>query len=182
MMTERISGLRRGMIVDMNARGLSEGSQRAHVRSCKRFAAFLGRSPETASREGIRRFQLHLAEGKVSIVLNPALHHVLVREIIDVLQIVKPDHQPCRLCLTIDRFEESSKALIERQPRHQRRQMNQAMAHVDDRIETLTKKIGTCAATADRPNGKHRKSGLQEPVPGIISQTSPQKNPFDSIV
>ena len=66
-MTERISALRRRMIEDMNARGLSVGSQRAHIRSCKRFAAFLGRSPEAAMREDIRRFQLHLAEEKVSI-------------------------------------------------------------------------------------------------------------------
>lgn len=55
------------MIEDMNARGLSVGSQRAHIRSCKRFAVFLKRSPETSSREDIRRFQLHLAEDKVSI-------------------------------------------------------------------------------------------------------------------
>jgi integrase/recombinase XerD len=66
-MTERISALRRRMIEDMNARGLSVGSQRAHIRSCRRFAAFLKRSPEAASREDIRRFQLYLAEEKVSI-------------------------------------------------------------------------------------------------------------------
>ena len=66
-MTERISALRRRMIEDMNARGLSLGSQRAHIRSCKRFAAFLKRSPDSATREDIRRFQLHLAEEKVSI-------------------------------------------------------------------------------------------------------------------
>jgi integrase/recombinase XerD len=34
---------------------------------CKRFAAFLKRSPETATFEDIRRFQLHLAETGVSI-------------------------------------------------------------------------------------------------------------------
>ena len=66
-MTERISALRLRMIEDMNARGLSAGGQRAHIRSCKRFAAFLGYSPETATRDDIRRFQLHLAEEAVSI-------------------------------------------------------------------------------------------------------------------
>ena len=66
-MTEKTSALRRRMIEDMNARGLSVGGQRAHIRSCKRFAAFLGRSPETATRDDIRRFQLHLAEEAVSI-------------------------------------------------------------------------------------------------------------------
>jgi len=38
-----------------------------HIRSCKRFAAFLKRSPETATLEDIRGFQLHLSETGVSI-------------------------------------------------------------------------------------------------------------------
>ena len=55
------------MVEDMNARKLCAGTQRGHIRSCKRFAAFLKRSPETAMFEDIRRFQLHLAETGVSI-------------------------------------------------------------------------------------------------------------------
>jgi integrase-like protein len=43
------------------------GTQRGHIRSCRRFAAFLNRSPDTATTEDIRRFQLHLAEADVSI-------------------------------------------------------------------------------------------------------------------
>ena len=41
--------------------------QRSHIYSCKRFAAFLKRSPDTATAEDIRRFQLHLAETGMSI-------------------------------------------------------------------------------------------------------------------
>src|SRR5213079_1771734 len=52
---------------DMNARKLCAGTQRGHIHSCKRFAAFLNRSPDTATTEDIRRFQLHLAEAGVSI-------------------------------------------------------------------------------------------------------------------
>jgi site-specific recombinase XerD len=44
-----------------------ESTQRGHIRSCKRFTAFLKRSPDTATREDIRRFQLHLADAGVSI-------------------------------------------------------------------------------------------------------------------
>jgi len=55
------------MIEDMNARKLCAGTQRGHIRSCRRFAAFLKRSPETATFEDIRRFQLYLAETGVSI-------------------------------------------------------------------------------------------------------------------
>ena len=48
MSTDVISPLRQRMIEDMNARTLCAGTQRGHIRSCKRFAAFLKRSPETA--------------------------------------------------------------------------------------------------------------------------------------
>ena len=62
MTTMTISPLRQRMIEDMNARKLGPHSQRSHIHSCKRFAAFLKRSPDTATAEDIRRFQLHLIE------------------------------------------------------------------------------------------------------------------------
>jgi integrase/recombinase XerD len=67
MSTVSVSPLRRRMIEDMNARKLGAGTQRGHVASCKRFAAFLKRSPDTATLEDIRRFQLHLAQTDLSI-------------------------------------------------------------------------------------------------------------------
>jgi integrase/recombinase XerD len=67
MSTETVSPLRQRMIEDMNARKLGPHSQRSHIHSCKRFAAFLKRSPETATPEDIRRFQLHLSEIGLSI-------------------------------------------------------------------------------------------------------------------
>jgi site-specific recombinase XerD len=67
MGTDAISPLRQRMIEDMNARKLCAGTQAGHIRSCKRFAAFLKRSPDTATAEDIRLFQLHLAETGVSI-------------------------------------------------------------------------------------------------------------------
>lgn len=67
MSTGRVSPLRQRMIEDMNSRKLGPHSQRSHISSCKRFAAFLRRSPETATCEDIRLFQLHLAETGMSI-------------------------------------------------------------------------------------------------------------------
>ena len=67
MSTEAVSPLRQRMIEDMNARKLGAGTQSGHIRSCLRFAAFLKRSPDTATLEDIRLFQLHLAETGVSI-------------------------------------------------------------------------------------------------------------------
>ena len=62
-----VSPLRQRMIEDMKARKLGAHSQKSHIDSCKRLAAFLKRSPETATADDIRRFQLHLAETGVSI-------------------------------------------------------------------------------------------------------------------
>jgi site-specific recombinase XerD len=67
MSTDTVSALRQRMIEDMNARKLGAHSQRSHIYSCKRFAAFLKRSPDTATLEDIRQFQLHLAETGMSI-------------------------------------------------------------------------------------------------------------------
>jgi integrase/recombinase XerD len=67
MPTDTISPLRQRMIEDMDSRKLGVHTQRSHLYSCKRFAAFLKRSPDTATAEDIRLFQLHLAETGMSI-------------------------------------------------------------------------------------------------------------------
>src|SRR3974390_2354747 len=67
MTTDTISTLRQRMLEAINARKLCAGTQRGHISSCQRFAAFLKRSPDTATLEDIRRFQLHLAETGASI-------------------------------------------------------------------------------------------------------------------
>lgn len=67
MSTDAISPLRQRMIEDMSARQLHPVTQKGHIRACKRFAAFLKRSPDTATSDDLRRFQLHLAESRLSI-------------------------------------------------------------------------------------------------------------------
>jgi len=67
MDTDAISPVRQRMIEDMNSRKLGAHTQGSHIYSCKRFAAFLKRSPDTAILEDIRLFQLHLAETGMSI-------------------------------------------------------------------------------------------------------------------
>ena len=68
-----ISPLQARMIEDMNARKLDVGTQKGHIRACKRFAAFLKRSPATATVEDLRLFQVHLAESGVSISTRNAI-------------------------------------------------------------------------------------------------------------
>ena len=65
--TTTVSPLRQRMIEDMAARKLGPHSQRSHIHSCRRFAAFLKRSPDTATADDIRRFQLYLIESGLSI-------------------------------------------------------------------------------------------------------------------
>jgi integrase/recombinase XerD len=67
MSTDAATPLRQRMIEDMNARKLGAHSQRSHISSCRRFAAFLKRSPDTAAPDDVRRLQLHLAETGMSI-------------------------------------------------------------------------------------------------------------------
>ena len=67
MGTDTSSKLRQRMIEDMTARKLGRHSQRSHIHSCIRFAAFLGRSPDTATADDIRGFQLFLIESGLSI-------------------------------------------------------------------------------------------------------------------
>ena len=67
MGTNTISRLRQRMLEDMRARKLSTATQTGHIRGCRRFAAFLQRSPDTATAEDVRRFQLHLSESGISI-------------------------------------------------------------------------------------------------------------------
>jgi integrase/recombinase XerD len=57
-----VSPLRRRMLDDMAMRGLREETQRDYIRFVRSFAAVLGRSPDTATAEDVRRFQIHQAE------------------------------------------------------------------------------------------------------------------------
>lgn len=59
---QAISPLRQRMIDDMTIRKMAPKTQAAYIRAVKNFTDFLGRSPDTASPEDLRRFQLHLAQ------------------------------------------------------------------------------------------------------------------------
>jgi integrase/recombinase XerD len=66
-MTDKpISPLRQRMIEDMTVRHFAEKAQTDYIRYVKNFAAFLGRSPDTASAEDLRLFQQHMTKTHVS--------------------------------------------------------------------------------------------------------------------
>ena len=66
MSKKPVSPLRQRLIDDMTARRFSEDTKRDYVRNVRKFAAFLGRSPDTATSDDLRRFQLHMAQQQVS--------------------------------------------------------------------------------------------------------------------
>ena len=76
MTDEAMSPLRRRMIEDMTIRKLAPKTQQGYVRIIRNFAAFLGRPPNTASFEDVRRFQLHLVNNGAQI---PILNHSIRR-------------------------------------------------------------------------------------------------------
>lgn len=61
-----VSPLRQRMIEDMRLRKLAERTQTGYIRAVKNFTRFLGRSPDQASAEDLRAFQLHMTSMGVS--------------------------------------------------------------------------------------------------------------------
>jgi site-specific recombinase XerD len=72
--TQAISPLRQRMIDDMRMRKLSPKTQSHYLRAVRQFAGYLGRSPDTATVEDLRRYQLHLVDhGTSPVSLNAAI-------------------------------------------------------------------------------------------------------------
>jgi integrase/recombinase XerD len=65
MSEKPISDLRRRMLEDMAVRQFGEKTKHDYIRHIESFARFLGRSPDTATAEDVRRFQVHLTESGV---------------------------------------------------------------------------------------------------------------------
>ena len=63
---ERTTPLRKRMIEDIRIREMGEKAQRAHIRAIKDFAAFLKRSPDTATPDDLRAYQLHMTDTGVT--------------------------------------------------------------------------------------------------------------------
>lgn len=62
----------------MRIRGMEDKAQRSHIPAIKGFAAFLGRSPDTATPEDLRAYQLHMTDTGVSGQYNDLDCHIVV--------------------------------------------------------------------------------------------------------
>lgn len=63
---DNISPLRQRMLDDMRLRNFSPKTQSGYIRAVKQFAGFLGRSPDNATAEDLRSFQLDLVDRGIS--------------------------------------------------------------------------------------------------------------------
>src|SRR6516164_6098182 len=91
------------MIEDMTIRKSAPKTQHDYVQRVKNFAAFLGRSPDTASFEDVRRYQLHLAASGVGVpTINQTVSTLRFffrvtlkrHEIVEHTHVI---HEPCKL-------------------------------------------------------------------------------------
>jgi site-specific recombinase XerD len=72
--TRPISALRQRMVEDMRMRKLAPKTQAAYIRSVRQLAAYLRRSPDTATAEDLRNYQLYLVDhGTSPISLNASI-------------------------------------------------------------------------------------------------------------
>ncbi len=67
LMPVAVSPLRQRLIDEMEIRRFGRETQRNYIRDVGRFATFLGRSPDTATAEEVRRFQVEQRELGVSV-------------------------------------------------------------------------------------------------------------------
>ena len=66
--------LRQRMLEDMRMRKMAEHTQEGYIRAVRKLASFLGRSPDTATVEELRRFQLHLVDsGAGPVTINATI-------------------------------------------------------------------------------------------------------------
>jgi site-specific recombinase XerD len=72
--THTISPLRQRMLDDIRSRKFAPKTQTGYIRAVKRLAGYLGRSPDSATVEDLRRFQLYLVDhGTSPITLNATI-------------------------------------------------------------------------------------------------------------
>ena len=72
--TQPISPLRQRMTEDMQLRKLAPKTQTSYIRAVKKLADYLGHSPDTATAEDLRQFQLHLTDkGTSRITINATI-------------------------------------------------------------------------------------------------------------
>lgn len=120
-----ISPLRQRMLDDMRMRKFGEKTQLDYVRAVRNFTKYLGRSPDTATVEDLRNYQLHMVDHGISPAsLNSAISGLkffftvtLDRE--EVMAKMQPVHLPSKLPVILSREEVRRLIAATRNLKHQ---------------------------------------------------------------
>jgi len=109
--TPAISPLRQRMLDDMRMRRFGDKTQSDYQRAVRNFAKYLGRSPDTATVEDLRRYQLHLVDHGISPAsLNAAISGLkfffdVTLDRGQVMAKMQPVHLPRKLPVILSREE-----------------------------------------------------------------------------
>lgn len=106
-----VSPLRQRMLDDMRMRKFGDKTQSDYQRAVRNFAKYLGRSPDTATVEDLRRYQLHLVDHGISPAsLNAAISGLkfffdVTLDRGQVMAKMQPVHLPRKLPVILSREE-----------------------------------------------------------------------------
>ena len=109
--SQTISPLRQRMLEDLRMRKLNPKTQSQYLRAVRQFACFLGRPPDTASVEDLRRYQLHLVDHGISPAsLNAAISGLhfffdVTLDHVELMARMQPVHLPRTLPVILSREE-----------------------------------------------------------------------------
>lgn len=123
--TPVVSPLRQRMIDDMRMRKFGEKTQLDYLRAVRNFAKYLGRSPDTAVVEDLRRYQLHLVDqGTLPASLNSAISGLkfffnVTLDRGELMAKMQPVHLPRRLPVILSREEVGRLIAAARNLKHQ---------------------------------------------------------------
>src|SRR6516225_10239239 len=110
-LAQAVSPLRQRMLDDMRMRKLAGQTQTAYVRAVYRLAAYLDRSPDTATAEDLRRFQLDMVDhGTSPITVNATITGLkfffeVTLDHAEVMRKTQPVHVPRVLPVVLSRAE-----------------------------------------------------------------------------
>ena len=123
--TKPISPLRRRMIEDMALRKLAPKTQSHYLRAVINFTRYLGRSPDTATPEDLRRYQLHLVEAGISpVMLNATItalrfFFAVTLDRADAMAKMSPVREPRKLPVVLSREEAARLIVAAGKPKYQ---------------------------------------------------------------
>ena len=178
--TKPISPLRQRMLDDMRMRKLSDKTQSHYIRAVVNLTRFLGHSPDTATAEDLRRYQLHLVEhGRTRTSLNRTITALrfffgVTLDRLDALAKMSPVREPRKLPVVLSGEEVAHLIEAAGTPKYQAALTNHLPTIVD------VSAIRVCAS--QRTQILHATAAIQDGSLGLIAAGVTPTSHLSSIV